>query len=286
MMIWIWTVSAVVIGVLAWAFFVEPHWYHLRRIKLKGRKKLHKSITILHLSDIHFQKKEGAKKHFFQKLSMLNPDLLFLTGDIIENDDGIDTAVQLISGIRSRYGAFFVPGNHEYYDYHWLDTLRYYLRLGNTAAVRNQFDLFVSKLAQIGVKTLVNQSVKLEVHGNHVWIGGTDDPVTQKVDFNAALSGMGPQTFNILLTHHLDSLLKLHHHGIDIVFAGHTHGGQVQIPFLGPLICETKLPRRYVDGLHEYKGMTTFVSRGVGTGRLLKPRFACRPEAVFFELSD
>ncbi len=284
-MIWVWAAGACVVGILAWAFFVEPRWYRLRRIKLKDQKKLRKPITILHLSDVHFQKKEGGKKHFFQKLSMLNPDLLFLTGDIIENDEGIDTAVQLISGIRARYGAFLVPGNHEYYDYHWLDTARYYLRLGNTAVTRNRLDLFISKLKQIGVRTLINESVKLEVHGNHVWIGGTDDPITQKVDFNRTLEDMGPQTFNILLTHHLDSILKLNHHGIDFVLAGHTHGGQVRIPFIGPLVCETGLPRRYVDGLNHYKGMLTFVSRGVGTGRLLTPRFACRPEAVFFELS-
>lgn len=285
-MIWVWAAAMCVGGLLAWAFFVEPTWYRLRRINITGQKKLHKPITVLHLSDVHFQKKEGPKKRFFQKLSMLNPDLVFLTGDIIESDDGIDTAVQLISGIRARYGMFLVPGNHEYYDYHWVDTLRYYLRLSNTAVTRNRFDLFVSKLREIGVKVLVNESVKLEVHGNHVWIGGTDDPVTQKVDFNRTLEGMGPQTYNILLTHHLDSLLKLHHHGIDIVFAGHTHGGQIQIPFLGPMVCEIKLPRRFVDGLNHYKGMITFVSRGVGTGRLLKPRFACRPEAILFELSD
>jgi len=88
-----------------------------------------------------------------------------------------------------------------------------------------------------------------------------------------------------LLIHHLDGLLKLSHHGPDLVFAGHTHGGQIRIPLLGPLFCETKLPRRYVEGLHPYQGMTVFVSRGLGAGRTIFPRLACRPEAVLFELT-
>lgn len=132
---------------------------------------------------------------------------------------------------------------------------------------------------------LINESVKLQVHGNPVLIGGTDDPVTQKVDFERALRGLSPETLNILLTHHLDGLLKLSHHGVDLVFSGHTHGGQIRLPILGPLVCETRLPRRFVEGLHTYQGMTVFVSRGLGAGRTLFPRFACRPEAIFFEVT-
>lgn len=279
-----WILFLLFVSFLVWASFVEPHWYHLRRIKISGQKKIHKPISILHLSDIHFIKNPGSKRRFFQRLSMLNPDLIFLTGDIIDNNDGIDTAVQMISGLRARYGTFLVLGNHEYYDYRWIDNVRYHVGLGKTTMTRNNIPRFVSELKKIGVHVLINESMKLDVHGTPVFIGGTDDPVTRKIDFERALHNMGPQSLNILLTHHLDALLKLSHHGIDFVFAGHTHGGQIRIPFLGPLIRETKLPRRYMDGLHEYKGMTVFVSRGLGAGRSLFPRFFCRPEAIFFTL--
>ncbi len=278
------TICSVFVLLILWASFVEPHWYHLKRVKIQGQKKLHKPITILHLSDIHFIKNPGSKRRFFQKLSMLNPDLIFLTGDIIDHDDGIDTAVQMISGLRARYGIFLVLGNHEYYNYTWIDNVRYHLGLGKTAVGRNNVTRFVSEFKKIGVHILINESMKLEVHGTSVFIGGTDDPVTQRIDFERALHGINPQPLNILLIHHLDGLLKLSHHGIDLVFAGHTHGGQIRLPFLGPLVCETKLPRRFVDGLHNFKGMTVFVSRGLGAGRSLFPRFACRPEAIFFEL--
>src|SRR3990167_6014376 len=135
-MIFAWIAGGLAL-ILFWAFFVEPNWPRLRRIKITGQKKLHKPITILHLSDIHFTKNEGSKRAFFQRLSMLNPDLIFLTGDIIDNNDGIDTAARVISGLRARYGTFLVLGNHDYYDYHVFDNIRYHLGLGKTSIHRN-----------------------------------------------------------------------------------------------------------------------------------------------------
>jgi len=283
-MIGYWILGILVLLIL-WSFLVEPNWPRLRRVTIRGQRKLKRPITILHLSDIHFVGKEGSKRRFFQRLSMLNPDLIFITGDVIDDDQGIDTAARLISGLRARYGTYLVLGNHEYYNYFILDNLRYHAGLGKTSSHRNDVSKFVSEMKRIGVHVLINESTQLEVHGTPVFIGGTDDPVTQTVDFERALHGLSPRTLNILLIHHLDGLLKLSHHGPDLVFAGHTHGGQIRIPLLGPLFCETKLPRRYVEGLHPYQGMTVFVSRGLGAGRTIFPRLACRPEAVLFELT-
>lgn len=277
-------IAGILWALLFWACVIEPRWYRLRKVTIRGQKKLKKPITILHLSDIHFVKNEGSKRAFFQRLSMLNPDLIFLTGDIIDNNEGIDTAARVISGLRARYGTFLVLGNHDYYDYHVLDNLRYHLGLGKTSIHRNNVSRFVSEMKRIGVHVLINESMRLQVHGTPVLIGGTDDPVTQKIDFERALHGLGPETFNILLIHHLDGILKLSHHGVDLAFAGHTHGGQIRLPFFGPLVCETKIGRRFVEGLHDYKGTTAFVSRGMGAGRILIPRFACRPEAIWIEV--
>jgi len=278
-------IAGILWALLFWACVIEPRWYRLRKVVIRGQRKLKKPITILHLSDIHFIKTEGHKRHFFQRLSMLNPDLIFLTGDIIDNNEGIDTAARVISGLRARYGTFLVLGNHDYYDYHVFDNIRYHLGLGKTSIHRNNVSRLVSEMKRIGVHVLINESMKLQVHGTPVLIGGTDDPVTQKVDFEKALHGLSPETFNVLLIHQLDGLLKLSHHGVDLAFAGHTHGGQIRMPFFGPFFCDTKLGRRYVEGLREYKGTTVFVSRGLGAGRILIPRFACRPEAIWIEVT-
>ncbi|MBI4367888.1 MAG: metallophosphoesterase [Candidatus Omnitrophica bacterium] len=284
-MIWGLGIVVAFFAFVFWIFFIEPNWYRLKCVTVRGQKKLRKPITVLHLSDIHFVKKEGSKRAFFQKLSMLNPDLIFITGDVIDDDGGIETAARLLSGLRARYGTFLVLGNHEYYNYEAMDNVRYHLGLGKTTLHRNNVSQFVSEMKRIGIRVLVNESTRLEVHGNPVLIGGTDDPVTQQIDFERALHGLSPETFNILLIHHLDGLLKLSHRGVDFAFAGHTHGGQLRFPLIGPLVCETKLPRRYVEGLHDYQGIKVFISRGLGAGRTLFPRFACRPEAIFFELT-
>ena len=118
-----------------------------------------------------------------KRVSMLNPDLIFLTGDIIDHDDGIETAVQTISGLRARYGSFLVLGNHDYYDYRTVDKIKYHLGLGKTAINRNNIECFVASLRKINVHVLMNSNVNLQVDGNPVFIEGTDDPVTQQIDF-------------------------------------------------------------------------------------------------------
>lgn len=278
------SIISFLILIVLWTIFVEPNWFKIRKIKVSLPKKVKKPITILHLSDSHFAKDAGIKKHFFQRLSMLNPDLIFVTGDTLENDEGIETAVRLLSGLRARYGTFLILGNHDYYDYRLKDVLLYHAGVSKISNYRNNTAKFISELKKIGVTVLVNQSVRLEVHGNSVFIGGTDDPLTQHVDFERIFHDMKPNSLNLLLAHGLDCLLKLSHHGLDFVFAGHTHGGQLRFPLLGPIFCDSKLPRKFIDGLHEYKGMKTFVSRGLGASRLTFPRLLCRPEAVWFEL--
>jgi len=282
---WLWILFAIGGGILFWAFCVEPNWHRLRRITVRGQKKIKTPFTILHLSDIHFVGKVGLKQYFFQRLSMLNPDLIVVTGDVIDNDEGIDTAAKYLSGLRARYGTYLVLGNHEYYDYQFKDNIRYHLFAGKVSPHRNDTERFVRAMQSVGIRVLVNDSARLEIHGNPVVIGGTDDPLTQKINMGDALRGMDSATYNIMLMHVADGLLQLQRDGlVDLVLSGHTHGGQIRIPFWGPVHWDTKLPRRYVDGMNEYKGIKVFVSRGVGAGRYLFLRFACRPEAVLFEV--
>jgi uncharacterized protein len=284
-MIWLWMLFIGFIGVLLWAFFVEPNWHRLRRVSLPNQKKLNKPITILHLSDIHFVKSIGFKHYFFQKLSMLNPDLIVVTGDVIDTNGGIETAKKYLSGLRARFGTYLVLGNHDYYDYHAKDNLRYYFGGGRKAPNHNDLERFIKAMEDIGIRVLVNDSLKIDVHGTPVLIAGTDDPVTQRVDFEKTLHDLSPKTFNLLLMHQLDGVLMLSHKGVDLVLSGHTHGGQIRLPFLGPIYCDTRLPRKYVNGLNDYKGMNVFVSHGMGQGRFLRPRLFCRPEAAWFEIT-
>jgi uncharacterized protein len=288
-MIIVWWISGVVLFLTVtagWAFFIEPCWFKLRKVTIPDLKKLKHPISILHLSDIHFVDKIGRKRDFFQKLSMLNPDLIVVTGDVIDCDGGIETAATHLSGLRARYGTFLVLGNHDYYDYRTKDNIFYHLMLQKRSHHRNDVDRFVRAMKKVGIRVLIDESAQLNVHGTEVLIGGTDDPVTRKVDFERALDGLSPKTFNILLMHQPDAILKLSHKGVDVAFSGHTHGGQIRIPFLGPIFCDSKLPRRSISGLSKFKETHLFVSQGLGAGRHLVPRLWCRPEAVLLELTS
>jgi uncharacterized protein len=280
---WEW-IALAVLSVLLWGYFVEPNWFRIRRVTISGQTKLKKPITILHLSDIHFVKNIGIKRFFFQKLSMMNPDLIFVTGDVIDQNAGIDTAARFLSGLRARYGSYLVLGNHDYYDYSAMDNFRYHLVLQKRTVRRNDVSRFVQTMKDVGIRVLINESEAVDVHGNRLTICGTDDPVTRKPDFDGTFRNVTDDTFNILLTHQPDAVLKMGDRRADLICSGHTHGGQVRIPFFGPFYCDTKLPKHYVAGLNEYNGMNVFVSRGMGAGRYLTPRLACRPEAVLIEL--
>ncbi|OGW89969.1 MAG: hypothetical protein A3A73_04165 [Omnitrophica bacterium RIFCSPLOWO2_01_FULL_50_24] len=281
---WYW-IAAFILCLACWSFLVEPNWPRLRRVSLRGQRKLVHPISILHLSDIHLVGTSGFKHYFFQELSMLNPDLIVVTGDVIDHDSGIETARKYLSGLRARYGTYVILGNHDYYDYHIIDNIRYYTGFGKKGLHENDVHRFVQAMNGIGAHVLVNDSVELKIHGNPVLICGTDDPITRKIDFERTLRRMTAKTFNILLMHQLDGVLKLSHKGVDLICSGHTHGGQLRIPFVGPLWRDSKMPRRYLDGLHLYKGIHVLVSRGMGAGRHLIPRFACRPEAIWLDVT-
>jgi predicted MPP superfamily phosphohydrolase len=269
----------------AYILFVEPRWFRIRKIRIAARKPIPKPISILHLSDTHFCGKYAYKEAFFESLRSVEADFIFVTGDIIDHDGGIDQCAEMIGNLKARYAKCAVLGNHDYWDYRLVDNVRYHLRKVKRSSRKNDVPRLRKTLEQAGVHVLVNESREFRENGTSLVVAGTDDPVTHKVDFASTLALARKDSFNILLTHVLDSILKLGTSEVDLVLAGHTHGGQIRLPFLGGFCADFRMPRRYIDGLNEYQGITTFVSRGIGAGRILTPRFCCRPEAVLIEIT-
>ncbi len=272
--------------VSCYAQFVEPRWFQIRRTQVKSFKKISKPFTILHLSDTHFAKNNSTKEKFFRKLSeTIEPDFIFVTGDIIDCDDGIEPAAQILGNLKAKIGKFAVFGNHDYCDYHFFDNFKYHLRGNKLSGRPNNIQWFRKRLEDHGVHVLVNENKSVTVNGTHFVIAGTDDPVTQTVDFEKTLRGVGRGSINILLTHVIDSILKIPNSVVDLALAGHTHGGQFRIPWVGGFVYGFKLPRKYLEGVHAYHHIVTSVSRGLGASRTLTPRLFCRPEAILLEVS-
>jgi predicted MPP superfamily phosphohydrolase len=272
-------------AIIFYSVLIEPRLLRIRRFKIQLKKPLPRPITILHLSDIHFCGRQKYKERWFRKLRLLSPDLIFITGDIIDNDGGIEQAADLLGALPAKFGKFAILGNHDYFDYHIWDNLKYHLFKIKWPQHPNNVELFKKKLEEKKITVLVNQSHAFTAEGVRFVVGGTDDPVTQQVDFEKTLKETNAQSINLVMTHLLDSILMLSFpNPIDAVFAGHTHGGQVRLPGLGPVVCETEFPKKYIEGLHEHHGTPVCVSQGMGASRTQVFRLFCPPEAVWIEL--
>lgn len=280
-------ILAAFLGLAVYMFYVEPRWFNTRRVRIQFRKKLARNFTILHLSDTHFVDRNPAMDRFLNKLSETEYDFVFVTGDIIDHDGGIQPAAEAIKRFKTRGGIFAILGNHDYYYYRFFpDTFRYYLGISPRATKLNSVQQLCNAFEKNGIRILKNNSEKVTIGEQPFVICGTDDPVTQDVDFPKTFEGIRPDSFNILLTHMIDSLVQMPEADIDFALAGHTHGGQVRFPWIGSFVLGFKLPMRYIDGLHQYRNLWINVSRGVSTGRAVTPRFFCRPEAVVIEISS
>jgi hypothetical protein len=127
---------------------------------------------------------------------------------------------------------------------------------------------------------LFNETAEVNVEGKPVLIHGLDDPTTGRADLLKAMKNFDPKKINILLTHTVDAFLDIGENEIDLSFSGHSHGGQVRLPFIGPIIVHTSMGRPYAAGIFELKGATCCVSRGMNASRFLRMRLLCPPEAI------
>lgn len=120
--------------------------------------------------------------------------------------------------------------------------------------------------------------------GTPFLIHGLDDATTGQANL-MNLQKFDKSRINLLLTHTVDVFLDIGHRQVDLSFSGHSHGGQVRLPFLGPIITHTMLGKEFASGVISYKGAVCAVSRGMGSSRYLKIRLLCRPQALLIDLS-
>jgi len=278
------TVALILLAILSYAVFIEPRWFKLHKFQIKSKKKIPRPVSILHLSDIHFTRSNSYKERFFKKLEFLEPDFIFVTGDIIDHDPGIVPCGQILGRLKAKIAKVAVLGNHDYWDYGFQDSIYYLFIKSSKSATPNHAAELKRVLEKSGFSVLKNSSQVFNLDGCRVVVGGTDDPITQKVNFQTTLEGMSESSFNMVLTHVLDSILDMPDRPVDCFFSGHHHGGQVRIPFIGGFSRDAKLPRETIGGYHLIRNIHCFASRGLGATRTLFLRFFCRPEALWIDI--
>lgn len=253
--------------------FFEPKRVKVESIVLKinGLAPEFNGFKICQITDLHHGLANGAGyiEKCVAEANGLRPDVFALTGDYVEFDRKyLPPVAKLLSGLKSKYGSFAVLGNHDYY--------------AGAAYAQDVFDSYKIPLLQ-------NAHRMIESSNAALCIAGTRDFWEDYADASAALRGVDKNIPRILLTHHPDYSESLpDKERIDLVIAGHTHGGQVRIPIVdyAPIV-PSRYGRKYSGGLvslNRTEGTRVYVSRGLGTA-ILPIRFNCQPEITLITLA-
>lgn len=268
--------GALLLGVYAWAYHVEPRQLALQRhtLTLGSGSGAAGVLRIVHFSDIQSAEPGEHERRALRAVVALRPDLVVLTGDYAQPRAGGPTRAnaerrlnELLKAERlgAPLGVFAVPGD---VDPNW-----------------------PAPLEGLGFGLLSDQTVRLDLPGGRsLALVGLSLATSRGRDperLKQLLAESPPADYRVVFGHRPDFVRALARDSADLALAGHTHGGQVVLPFFGPPITKTSLPRRYAGGLHDYAGLPLHVSRGVGLERGTAPqlRFLCPPEVCLLEIS-
>jgi predicted MPP superfamily phosphohydrolase len=239
-----------------------------RRLPVHGLPPALDGLRLALLSDLHagWCAPWEMSQHAAALAMAEKPDLIFLLGDYVSDPVGtvVEPLREFCSALRAPHGVWAVLGNHD-----WMLRRR---------------QVVTQCLADSGATLLRNSSRRLTIRGEEVWLVGLDDPVLQHENFELALRHVPSGAFTLLLAHTPDIIYEAIMLGFRAVFAGHTHGGQVVIPFYGPPIVPSRYGKRFASGAFDVKGTAMYVTRGIGAVPPLV-RFNCPPEVSILTLT-
>jgi uncharacterized protein len=246
------TVVALGVITIVYAIWIEPYSIEVTHNHLAAP--FAKPLKIAHLTDLHT---EGLGRREREMLSIIDreqPDLIVITGDTMANEGTYEMCQEVLKLLHAPLGVWLVRGNWE-----------------NWRPAENDGKLYES----VGVRFLINSNAQAR---DDLWIVGFDDVMSGKPDLESAFAGIPPGAFKIALFHspvYFESVAGK----CNLALSGHTHGGQVRIPFVPPLWLPPGCGR-FVAGWYEKDGSRMYVSRGLGTS-IFSARLFCRPELAF-----
>jgi uncharacterized protein len=256
------------------SILIEPNRPKLVRLDFALRRwpERMNGFTIAVLSDFHYD--PIFSRHpllaAIPMVSKLRPDLIVLTGDFVSvpltGDDAkgalaAEPCAQLLRTMTAPFGLWAVLGNHD----------------------DNTDPAFVTRaLEGVGIHVLANQSVAIEQNGGRFWLSGVRDVLGGAADLDATVRNVPRNEAAILLAHEPDFADHAARYPIDLQLSGHSHGGQVRIPFLGPLYLPD-LAKKYVLGNYQVGPLPLYTNAGLGTVDAAV-RFNCPPEVTFITL--
>jgi len=230
-------------------------------------------FTIALLSDFHYDPYFSVHplRSAIRMVNALHPELIALAGDFVSvpmfGDPALGASVaepcaQLLRQMQAPHGLWAVMGNHD---------------------VFTDPDRVTSALRNAGIHVLSNQSAPIERDGARFWLGGLDDVLERNADLDSTLRNIPADEAVVLMAHEPDFADHVARYPVDLQLSGHSHGGQVRLPFLRPLYLP-ELARKYVWGLYKIGGgLTLYTNPGLGTVRI-PVRINCPPEITLLTL--
>jgi predicted MPP superfamily phosphohydrolase len=229
-------------------------------------------FRIVQMSDIHFgpYMDQVRLERGVRLAQEFQPDLIALTGDFVSHPFGKHNGpagaknAEPCADVLARWKGvpmIAVLGNHD----HW-----------------NNGNMVAGALAERGIRVLRNQAQALERGGERIWVAGTDDALEGQADLPASLAAIPRDDATVLLAHEPDFADYAARFPVDLQLSGHSHGGQVRIPGIGPIVLPA-MARKYHTGLNRVGNLQVYTSRGLG---VINPpvRLNCPPEVSFITL--
>jgi uncharacterized protein len=271
------------VGCVLWGIFVERRRYRLVRHRLDILPATAAGpLTVLHLSDLHFVRRDPGKAAFLAGLPAA--DVTVVTGDFLAEPEAVETTVAAVHEVRGRLASWFVLGSNDYFVPRPLNYLAYFRgKRKPRRAQRGRAADLVSQLRADGWDDLTNVRRDVDIDGVPMELLGLDDAHIAWHDLRVA-PRRSPDRFGFAVMHSPDSVPETAALGYDFMVAGHTHGGQVCLPGVGALVTNCSLPARLVSGMIRVGDAVVSVSPGLGTSKYAPFRFFCRPEATLLEL--
>jgi predicted MPP superfamily phosphohydrolase len=246
---------------LGYGYFIEPYWVQVNTFTIGTDKLTTTSFRVVQFSDIHCSRKPVNEKKLVEIVNTLDADVVVFTGDALNDRSILPRFKATMKNLKAKLGKFAVRGNFEV-SYH------------------SDLDLY----GDTGFRVLDRNSVSVEKDSERINISGITCRYPHQ--YKEVLGTIGKNRFSIFLYHFPDLVEDVEDSNVDLYLCGHTHGGQVALPFYGAIVTLSEFGKKYESGLYELGHCLLYVNRGIGLERRPAPkvRFFARPEIAVFDI--
>ena len=260
---------------ILWARYISTSGLVIREYKVTSNNlpKSFDGLKIVQFSDVHYGRTIGKREleAIVKNINLLKPDLIFFTGDLIDRDTTLTPSMEkeiitILGQLKAVYGKYMVIGNHDIK----FSAYSYIMDQSGFTSLNNIYDIIYSK------------------SNEPIYLAGLESQVAGKPDINAITSYLNDKNnavpkYKILLLHTPDTFDKVKQYDFDLVLAGHSHNGQIRLPFIGSIITPVGAKKYYKES-YKIDSTQMYISGGLGTS-VISYRFFDKPSYNFYRLA-